>query len=131
MKYTPGLMVGRLSRSAGNTTAAHNRNGSYLRNRVIPTNPSTGKQTAVRANLGATSSAWRGLTDAQRAAWGAFGANITRTDTLGESYTLTGQQAFILINRNLFTIGNAAITDAPAYAPPAALLTATVTATSV
>lgn len=130
MKYAPSALIGRLSRSAGSTTAGHNRYGAYLRNRVIPTNPASPAQTAVRGNFGTLSSGWRGLTSAQRTAWSSLGANITRTDTLGQTYTLTGQAAYMLVNRNLYTIGGSAVTDPPAYSPPAALATAVITATA-
>lgn len=81
----------------------------------------TENQTEVRTNLGASSSAWRELTDAQRAAWTAFGENYAKTDSLGESYSLTGQQAFVSVRRNLFTFSGAPATtvDPPLYAPPA------------
>jgi hypothetical protein len=81
---------------------------------VIPTNPQTALQTAVRGNLGALSSAYRGLSEAQRAAWTALGAQITRTDSLGEPYTLNGIQAYVSSNRNRYTTGLAVISDAPA-----------------
>lgn len=130
MKYVPSALIGRLSRSAGSTTAGHNRFGAYLRNRVIPTNPSTSKQTAVRGSLGTLSTAWRGLTAGQRAGWTALGASIVRTDSLGQTYTLTGQQAFVSLNRNLFTLGVVTLLEAPLYTPPVSLLTSTVTGTA-
>lgn len=128
MKYVPSALIGRLSRSAGSTTAAHNRFGAYLRNRVIPTNPASAKQTAVRNSLATFSGEYRALTDAQRAAWTALGLNMTRTDSLGQVYTLTGLQAYISLNRNLYTSGaTSSIADAPAWAPPAGPLTLTAT----
>lgn len=129
MKYEPSAFIGRLSRSAGSTTAGHNRFGSYFRNRTIPTNPQTVKQMLVRASLAAGSAAWRGLTASQRLAWAAFGAGIQRTDSLGRVYTLTGEQAFLLTRRNLFTVGAAYITAPPLYTPP--LVPTTFTVTSV
>lgn len=128
MKYVPSALIGRLSRSAGSTTAGHNRFGSYLRNRVIPTNPQTSFQMAVRDALATFSQQWRELTEAQRLAWAALGAQITRTDSLGETYTLTGQQAFNLVNRNLATTGVANVTDAPLFNPPANLSTMSLSA---
>jgi hypothetical protein len=125
MKYAPSALIGRMSRSAGSTTASHNRYGAYLRNRVIPTNPQTAKQLNVRASIAAGATAWKALTAAQRLQWTALGANIIRTDTLGQPYDLTGLQAFILTRRNLFTIGQAYVSTPAAYAPPNALTTFT------
>lgn len=85
---------------------------------------------AIRGNVTTTAQAWRTLTSTQRAGWTSLGAMITRTDTLGETYTLTGFQAFMSVNRNLKTYGGSAVTDAPAYSPPANIVTATLTATA-
>lgn len=131
VKYVPSAFVGRLSRSAGSTTAAHNRFGAYLRNRVVPTNRMTASQTAQRANLALFSAGWKALTAIQKAGWTALGLNMTRTDSLGSTYNLTGQLAYISINRNLSTIAAAAVTSPPAYVLPAPLTSVTITATSV
>jgi len=131
MKYLPGLMVGELSGSAGNTTASRNRNGAFLRTRVMPVNPNTALQSAVRANLQGNAQNWKALTDAQRAGWTALGLLIVRSDSLGRTYTLTGLQAYISINQTLFQLGVAQVSSAPAYTSPANLLTVAVTATSV
>lgn len=130
MKYVPSALIGRLSRSAGATTASHNRFGAYLRNRVMPTNPATAAQMAIRTNLTTLSQTWRTLTGAQRAGWASLGAMIIRTDSLGQTYDLTGFQAYLLVNRNLLTYGGTTVSDAPAYSPPAAITSATLTATS-
>lgn len=127
MKYVPSALIGRLSRSAGSTTAGHNRYGAYLRNRVIPTNPVSGPQTAVRDQFSNVTQAWRDLTQSERDAWDAFGPEIVRTDSLGETYTLNGQTAFMYVNRNRITCGQSILTAAPLVDPPPALLTATAT----
>jgi len=127
MKYVPSAFIGRLSRSAGSTTAGHNRYGSYFRNRVIPTNPVTTPQTAVRDRLATNSQNWRDLTPAQRLGWEAFGAEIVRTDTLGETYTLNGQTAFMYVNQNRRALSQSQLSDAPAVDPAPALLTAIAT----
>lgn len=127
-KYVPSALLGRISRSAGSTTFGHNRNGAYFRNRVIPTNPVTSAQTNVRTSFGNIAEDWRGLTEEQRDAWTAFGQNFARTDSLGETYNLTGLQAFASVNQNLFTVGGTAVLAPPLYAPPAGILTMTVTA---
>ena len=100
MKYVPGPFVGQLSGSQGNTTASHNKFGSYLRNRVVPVDPRTAKQLAVRALIQGFSEFWRTLSQAQRDGWSFLGDQMTRLDTQGQSYTLTGLQAFTSINMN-------------------------------
>lgn len=128
MKYSPSALIGRLSRSAGSTTASHNRYGAYLRNRVIPTNPASTAQTAVRDRLGTLSAAWRSLTAAQRLAWEALAPSFVRTDSLGEPYTLNGFGAFMSVNQNLLAIGASQLSDPPTYNPPPALVSGVVTA---
>lgn len=132
MKYVPGLLVGQLSGKAGSTIASHNRNGSFLKVRTIPTNPNTDAQQAVRNRLAAASAAWRGLTSGQRAAWNAYATEVVLYDRQGVAYTPTGQQAFVSVNINTYTYsGSGTITTAvPIADAPAALLTMTVTAES-
>ena len=128
-KYAPSALIGRLSRSAGATTFAHNRFGAYLRNRVIPTNPVTSFQTAARTALSNASIAWRTLTAAQRALWTAYGENFVRTDSLGQTYNLPGINTYVSVNRNVALYGGTQLSDPPAYAPPDALTSASAAVT--
>lgn len=111
------------------STYSRNRYGQYVRSRAIPVNPNSVAQSQMRARFGDNSQAWRSLTDAQRAGWTALGASITRTDGLGQTYTLTGQQAYIFVNNNKLDAGDAIVADAPALISPTGLLTATLTTT--
>lgn len=118
------------SGSQAGTTASRNRYGQYTRTRATPVNPNTTAQGAVRARLAANAAAWRALTGAQRAGWSDLGASITRTDALGQSYTLNGFSAYCSVNNNNVAAGNAVVSDAPAVTTPSALLTATITLTA-
>lgn len=125
MKYLGAPQSG----SQANTTASRNRNGQYYRNRSIPVNPNSLQQQIVRNRLSVTSAAWESLTDAQRAGWATLGALMPRVDSLGQSGTLTGFQAYVSVNTNNGAAGAAAVSDAPAFTSPPVLLTATVTLT--
>lgn len=116
-----------ISRSAGSTTFARNRFGAYFRNRVIPTNPVTPAQTAIRVDFGDHSSNYRILTQEQQDEWIAYGENYVRQDSLGQTYTLTGLQAYVSVSRNLATYGNAALSAPAPFSPPSGLATATAT----
>lgn len=118
------------SGSIAGVTSSRNRFGQYKRSRSIPVNPNSTKQSQMRARFGQNTIAWRALTDLQRAGWKSLGDSITRTDSLGQAYTLTGQQAYILVNNNELDAGNAISSDAPAIAAPVGLLTATITLTA-
>lgn len=80
--------------------------------------------------MSTNAAAWRALTSVQRAGWTSLGGGISRTDSLGQSYTLTGFQAYCSVNNNNLAAGNAVVADAPAIVTPANLLTATITLTN-
>ena len=131
MKYVPGPMFGQFSGSQGNTTASHNKFGSYTRNRIIPVDPRTAKQLAVRALIQGFSEFWRTLSQAQRDGWKFLGDQMQRLDTQGQSYTLTGLQAFTSINMNRDVLGLAVSQDAPALDVPTNIFTLTPAAAAV
>lgn len=111
-------------------TSSRNRYGQYVRSRATPVNPNSTAQGAVRARLSLNAAAWRTLTDAQRAGWESLGSQMTRTDALGQSYTLNGFGAYCSVNNNLLAAGDAAVDDAPGLVTPSAPATATVTLTN-
>lgn len=126
MKYLGNPQSG----SAAGQTASRNRFGQYLRTRASPVQPRTPAQLNQRARMSTNAAAWRALTDAQRAGWLSLGAGVTRTDSLGQVYTLNGFMAYCSVNNNLLDAGDAAVSDAPAIVTPPDLLTATVTLTA-
>ncbi len=115
------------SGSVAGVTSSRNRFGQYKRTRAIPVNPRSSRQGVIRAWLGDLSQAWRDLTDAQRAGWADLGNSYSRTDALGQAYTLTGQQAYASVNMANLDAGNATVADAPGMIAPTGLVTATVT----
>lgn len=130
MKYVPGLMVGQLSGKAGSTVASHGRFGSYFRTRNVPTNPNTEAQQLRRNWLSAIASSWKDLTQLERDTFDSAAAVITKTDSLGVSYSPSGFDYYCEICANsstyagvLTTVGNPPIT-----APPVALTSITLTA---
>lgn len=118
------------SGSYAGLTASRNRYGQYMRTRAIPVNPSTTFQAAVRARFADLAQDFRALTAAQRTGWSDLGTQMIRTDSLGQSYTLTGAQAYSAVNGNNVAAGNAKVSDAPALIEPDPLATQTITLTS-
>lgn len=112
-------------------TSSRNRFGQYVRTRAAPVQPRTTFQLNQRARMSTNAAAWRGITDAQRAGWGDLGLMISRTDSLGQTYTLNGFGAYCSVNNNKLDAGDAAVSDAPAIVTPPDLTTVTLTATSV
>lgn len=118
------------SGSQGGITSSRNRFGQYKRTRAIPVNPASSFQGTVRNRMSVNSAAWRALTAVQRSGWETLGAAMSRTDALGQTYTLNGFLAYCSVNNNNLAAGNAVVADAPALVTPSGLLTATVTATT-
>jgi hypothetical protein len=118
------------SGSVAGQTASRNRFGQYFRSRAIPVNPSSAAQGLVRARMTTNSAAWRILTGAQRAGWGDLGLSMVRSDSLGQSYTLQGNQAYASVNNNRLLTGLAVVADAPGIVTPVNIVTATITLTS-
>lgn len=95
------------------TVFSRNRGGSYTRTKSSPTNPATIYQQNQRSVLAAYSSAWRGLSQAQRDSWIAGASNFPYTDIFGSVKSLSGQQLYAKLNIMLVNTGNAAITTCP------------------
>lgn len=126
MKYLGQSQSG----SMADTTASRNRNGQYYRRRAQPVNPNSSFQGVVRGRIATNSAAWRAISDNQRAGWADLALSINRTDSLGQSHTLNGFEAFMSVNTNNLSAGNAPVVDAPAVVTPSDLLTAVITLTS-
>ena len=118
------------SGSKSGTTAGRNRFGQYERTRAIPVNPRSTAQGLVRARMSANSAAWRTLTAPQRAGWASLASQMSRKDSLGQSYTPQPNQAYVSVNNNRVLSGLAVVSDAPALTTPPSLLTATITLTA-
>lgn len=118
------------SGSQAGTTNSRNRNGQYTRSRATPVNPRSVAQVNTRARQSTNAAAWRALTGGQRAGWGSLGTSMTRTDSLGQSYNLTGAQAYNSINNNNAAAGNATVSDAPVLTTPTGVASVTLTLTS-
>lgn len=112
VKY--GEMIADLRGKINGTVHSRNKGGAYMRNLVIPTNPQTAAQTAVRAALSGFSQAWRGLTSAARAAWNGAAVNFPSINVFGDVRELTGISLYNKLNLNLSNVGVAALTSPPA-----------------
>jgi hypothetical protein len=113
MKMKFGALVVAGSGKVGGHVASRNRAGAYLRTKVTPVNPSTSSQLTVRQRLTNFSQAWRGLTEAQRAAWNAAVGSYARTDVFGDLKNPTGFNLYQRLNNNLNAVGQAALTLPP------------------
>ncbi len=109
MKLKFGAIVTEGRGKIGGHVASKNRSGAYLRTKVTPVNPQSASQLGVRSRFSDLSSAWRGLTADQRAAWNAAVSDYAKTDIFGDIKNPTGAQLYQRLNNNLVNIGQATI----------------------
>jgi hypothetical protein len=87
------------------TVVCAGRYGLVARQRVIPINPRTQRQTEVRLHLAEQVRRFGELTDAQREAWHAAAANYQSRPREGQSGPLTGAHLFVKVNCKLALFG--------------------------
>ena len=113
MKYLSQLVTS-ASGSVNGLTASHNRGGQYFRGRVIPTNPQTVQQIAVRNAFGQLAAAWvTTLTETQREAWAAYSELVPLPDALGQSRPIGALPMYQRCNTPRLQAGLAVVNDAP------------------
>lgn len=94
-----GDVVGQASGSLRSNTYSHNRFGSYIRNRSIPVNPQSARQTSVRTLMQSLTNLWsQQVSSSQRAEWNLYGANVGIINRLGDTVYLTGLNHYIRSN---------------------------------
>ena len=113
MKFK-SLIISQGSGSLGGQTYSHNTYGQYIRARVVPTNPSSSRQAAVRSVFAALAQHWLNtLTASQRSAWDNYGANVAVKDALGDDIYLTGFCHYIRSNSAILQAGLSRVDDGP------------------
>lgn len=98
--YIPGGAAGGApSGSIGAVVFSHNRGGSYMRTRKVPTNPSSAAQVLARNRMSALTNYWyNGLTAAERQGWETYAANVPVTNRIGQQIYLTGLNWYVAMN---------------------------------
>lgn len=109
-----GAMIADARGSIGGTVFARNRGGAYARNRTVPINPGTTRQTAVRALLGDLANAWTNtLSQVQRDAWELYAANVPLVNSLGEARNVSGINMYVRTNSVMLDTGGTRLDTAP------------------
>jgi hypothetical protein len=123
------------SGSIAGITYSHNRGGQYTRARVVPVNPGTPFQQAIRAFVQSLTAAWNNLlTDPEREAWNTYAFNVPILGPLGEPRNIGGLAHYIRSNIPRLQAGGLQIDAAPIIfnlgqaTPPVATITAPSTA---
>ena len=89
------------------------RYGQVERQWVVPANPQSAAQIAVRARLQSFAAGWDVLTSGQRLAWNVAAAEVQSKSRLGFSGKLTGLQYFVQVNCNLDLLGQDPVDTPP------------------
>lgn len=113
MKVKFGAIVVDGRNKIGGHVMSKNRYGAYMRTKVTPDNPQTSYQVNVRSRMAGISTAWRGLTEAQRLAWNTAVADYKKTDIFGDIRNPSGFNLHQKLNNNLLNIGKAVMTAPP------------------
>lgn len=90
----------------GGKVYSRNASGAFVRKYVKPTNANTAKQQSVRNSFGSLSSAYRDLSDANRATYESMRQFYKRQDSIGNTVTPTAPQLFNRLNGVLLQNGD-------------------------
>ncbi len=120
VKFGP-TVVGARGTIAGTIFSA-NKGGPFTRGWSKGSNPTTDLQSDQRGRFGALAAAWRGLTQPQRDDWIDYADDPPQelTNSLGETYFISGFNWFVRINDHLEAAGEARRVDAPTLTRPLA-----------
>lgn len=116
MKIKWGALVVDGRGKIGGQVASKNKSGSYMRNKVTPSNPQTVTQTAVRQLFGAISQQWSGLSQTVRNGWNAAVSDWQTTNIFGDLVSPSGKALFQKLNNQAQSAGYPAVTTVPAKA---------------
>jgi len=89
------------------------RGTNWARGYIKTITPYTEKEATARNRIRINAYAWGDLTDEQRTAWDNYAAGIVRVDSMGQEYSLSGQQEFIATNSVLPGAWDLLIEDPP------------------
>ena len=92
-KFIP--ILGQLSGTLSGVVFSHNRNGAYVRARALPINPRTNRQTFIRANFALQANDWASRSTSQQTAWRDYADTMPLVDSLGQTYIISGFNAYV------------------------------------
>lgn len=114
IKYS--ALVSDMRGKLNGSVMSKNRSGSYVRNKVTPSNPQTSAQMLIRGIFSEITKGWSNLTNAQRQSWDNSVEAFQGTNIFGDSVKPSGKTLFQKLNQNLMITGQASVTTCPAPA---------------
>lgn len=117
-----GVLVVGARGTIGGATFTANQTGPFVRQWSKGSNPRTSKQSEQRGLIGTLASSWRALSTAQQDDWDDYALlpPQEKTNSLGETYVISGFLWYVAINQNLTAAGAALRVDAPTLTRPTA-----------
>ncbi len=96
-----------LSGKLGNLSFSNTKEGTIMRERVTPRNPSTPAQVAVRAAFTKATKQWATLTTGQLSAWYAYAKSYTNVEeTTEKTYNSEGFNAFVKLAAKWYAVNS-------------------------
>ena len=116
-----GAMVVGARGTAGGLIFSANKSGPYVRAWSKGANPQTSLQQSQRATLGDLAGRWRDLTVAEQDDWIDYADDAAQelTNSLGETYFISGFNWYVRINLHLLQAAGGVRDDAPTNTRPA------------
>lgn len=108
--------------SVGASVFSSNRSGPYLKIKSPQRSLHSVRASSVQTQLSSYGFTWAALSSAQRTLWDSFGANAAQdqTDSLGQTYSLSGYQWYVKINLGTFRVDRPTRTNPPVTTKPIA-----------
>lgn len=119
-----GVLVVGARGTIGGVTFTFNKAGPFVKQWSRGANPRTSKQSDQRGIIGSLASSWRALSTAQQDDWDDYALlpPQEKTNSLGETYVISGFLWYVAINQNLTAAGAALRVDAPTLTRPTATI---------
>lgn len=117
-----GVLIVDARGTIGGVVFTANKAGPYLKLWAAAVNPQSPLQTAQRAKISTAAQAWQALSSANRDLWDTYAALPAQdlTNSLGETYSISGFLWFVRISSNLASAGESPRDQPPTLAIPIA-----------
>jgi len=125
IKYS--ALVSDMRGKLNGSVMSKNRSGSYVRNKVTPSNPQTAAQMLIRGIFSEITKGWSQLSEVERQSWENSVEAYQGTNIFGDVVKPSGKTLFQKLNQNLMISGQASVSvcPAPAELPYASLTSVT------
>lgn len=119
-KFIP--ILGQLSGTLSGVVFSHNRNGAYVRARALPINPRSNRQTNIRAIFALQANDWSLRGPVLQTSWRDYAQTMPLVDSLGQTYFISGFNAYVRGNSFRVFNGLPRVTIGPTVGGQAAAL---------